>query len=67
MYVCIYMYMVRTCQGLLMERDPSMYHAATNSYCRVRNSALNENLGQVIASPLTLHSGGGVRYCTQGQ
>eukprot|EP00928_Gymnodinium_smaydae_P028092 TRINITY_DN21522_c0_g1_i1.p1 TRINITY_DN21522_c0_g1~~TRINITY_DN21522_c0_g1_i1.p1 ORF type:complete len:2517 (+),score=570.63 TRINITY_DN21522_c0_g1_i1:247-7551(+) len=38
---------VRTCQGLIMERDKQMYHPATDSYCRVKTSALNENLGQV--------------------
>eukprot|EP00427_Karlodinium_veneficum_P008540 CAMPEP_0169077318 /NCGR_PEP_ID=MMETSP1015-20121227/8815_1 /TAXON_ID=342587 /ORGANISM="Karlodinium micrum, Strain CCMP2283" /LENGTH=2681 /DNA_ID=CAMNT_0009136835 /DNA_START=25 /DNA_END=8073 /DNA_ORIENTATION=- len=39
--------LVRTFQGLLMERDPSMYHLPTDSGCRVRNSSLCENLGQV--------------------
>jgi magnesium-transporting ATPase (P-type) len=39
--------LVRTFQAVLMERDPSMYHKETDSPCRVRNSGLNENLGQV--------------------
>jgi magnesium-transporting ATPase (P-type)/class 3 adenylate cyclase len=39
--------LVRTLQGLLMERDADMYHAGTDSFCRVRNSGLCENLGQV--------------------
>eukprot|EP00929_Paragymnodinium_shiwhaense_P037159 TRINITY_DN19845_c1_g1_i1.p1 TRINITY_DN19845_c1_g1~~TRINITY_DN19845_c1_g1_i1.p1 ORF type:complete len:2783 (+),score=533.49 TRINITY_DN19845_c1_g1_i1:208-8556(+) len=39
--------LVKACQGLLMERDPAMYHEATDTFCRVKNSGLNENLGQV--------------------
>merc|ERR1719174_2307878 len=39
--------LVRTFQGMIMEWDSSMYHAVTDSFCRVRNSGLCENLGQV--------------------
>lgn len=39
--------LARTLQGVRMELDSSMYHAETDSTCRVRNCALNEDLGQI--------------------
>eukprot|EP00929_Paragymnodinium_shiwhaense_P044667 TRINITY_DN22899_c0_g4_i1.p1 TRINITY_DN22899_c0_g4~~TRINITY_DN22899_c0_g4_i1.p1 ORF type:complete len:2368 (+),score=641.18 TRINITY_DN22899_c0_g4_i1:172-7275(+) len=39
--------LVRTFQAKVMERDRSMYHPPTDCYCRVKNSSLNEDLGQV--------------------
>ncbi|CAK0875724.1 unnamed protein product, partial [Prorocentrum cordatum] len=39
--------LVRAFQGVMMERDVHMYHSRTDSFCQVRNSSLNENLGQV--------------------
>ncbi|CAK0881150.1 unnamed protein product [Prorocentrum cordatum] len=38
--------LVRSLQGLMMELDGSMYHEGTDSHCSVRNSSLNEDLGQ---------------------
>jgi len=39
--------LARTFQGLRMEMDSSMYHAETDSFCRCKNSGLNEDLGQI--------------------
>lgn len=47
--ISLYMTMdlVRAAQAIMMERDGSMYHGESDTYCKVKNSALCEDLGQV--------------------